>query len=657
MSLIRQLWLLVLGTVLLALGGSVAVHLAATRDVLQTQLTLKNNDSAQALAIALSQQRGDMTSMSLLMAAQFDTGHYRSVRFEDAQGAVRFERQSVSDEHRAPGWFVKLARIQATAGTANVSDGWRPLGSISVVSHDAFAQDELWRSTVSSVLWLGFVGLAAGLAAWLLVDGIRRPLDAAVHQAQALVDGQFLTMPESRSPELARLTRAMNTMVSRLKTLFDAQASQVESLRQQAHHDSLTGLANRRHFLRQLESALEREDGAGEGGLLLLRLRDLAEVNRVHGHDVADRAILAIAQALQVYPQQAPGCVLGRLNGSDFALSLPVAGVAGETAEALAEALRVTLPAFGTGVSVAIGAVEMPRGLNLQAWMTAADSALAHAESHGSFSVHVVTRGTETESQRGERAWRARLSEAVAAVPGSAPVSAEAYPRARLVEYPVVDALGRLLHLECPLRLRLDPQGEFETASSWLPHALRARLTGEVDLCAIALALAAIERDGVSRAVNVAVTSLADPAFVPALRELLLPRPEQSSHLLLEVGEAAAAEHFEVLQSSSRQLRPLGVRLGLEHAGERLARIERLYETGLDYVKLDGSISRGLAQDPRAQEFVRTTLTLLRALALQVHAEAVVEEADARWLLEAGVDGITGPWVGSGPPVGLGGIA
>lgn len=265
MPLIRQLWLLVFGTVLLALGGSVAVHLASTRDVLQTQLQLKNGDSAQSLSIALSQQRGDLTSMELLMSAQFDTGHYRLIRFEDAQGALRFERRMDVGSHRAPDWFVRLARIEATPGSATVSDGWRPLGSITVQSHDAFVHDELWRSTVSSVLWLAFVGLGASLAAWLLVDGIRRPLDAAVVQAQALVDGQFVTVPEPRPPELARLTRAMNTMVGRLKNLFDAQASQVESLRQQAHHDALTGLANRRHFLRQLESSLEREDGPGEG--------------------------------------------------------------------------------------------------------------------------------------------------------------------------------------------------------------------------------------------------------------------------------------------------------------------------------------------------------------------------------------------------------
>ncbi len=646
MSLIRQLWLLVLATALLALGGSLAVHLAATRDVLATQLALKNSDNAQALSIALSQQHGDVTSMDLLMAAQFDTGHYRQIRFVDEEGNVRFERSAEAGKQRAPAWFRRLARIEAPAGSAAVSDGWHPLGTIDVLSQDAFAHDELWRTALQSLVWLAFVGAVAGLVAWRVVGGIRRPLDAAVRQAQALVDGQFLTVAEPRPPELARLTQAMNTMVGRLKSLFDAQATQVESLRQQAHHDPLTGLANRRHFLHLLESSLEREDGPGECGLLLLRLRDLGEMNRVHGHDVADRAILAIAQALQIYPQQVPGCALGRLNGSDFALALPVAGVAAETAEALAEALRMTLPAFGNGVSVAIGAVEMPRGTSLGALMTAADSALAHAESRGPFAVHATQEGLALEASRGERAWRSSIVECVTPLPGVDRGRAAAYPRARLVEYPVVDAAGRVLHLECPLRLRLDAGGEFEAASNWLPHALRARLGSMVDLCAVSLALDAIEGDSVARCVNIAVASLGDSGFAPALRELLQARPALAGRLLLEVAEGAAIEQFELLQAFGRQLRPLGVRIGLEHAGERLARIERLYEAGLDYVKLDGSVSRGLAQDARAQEFVRTTLTLLRALALEVFAEAVVDGTDARVLFDCGLDGVTGPWVG-----------
>ena len=57
------------------------------------------------------------------------------------------------------------------------------------------------------------VGAMVGVVGMLVLSRIRRPLDNAVRQAQSLVDGNFVTIAESRVPELQRLTRAMNTMV------------------------------------------------------------------------------------------------------------------------------------------------------------------------------------------------------------------------------------------------------------------------------------------------------------------------------------------------------------------------------------------------------------------------------------------------------------
>lgn len=55
MSLMRQVAALLLAVLLLALLASVAVSAGSVRQVLQTQLQLKNEDNAGALALALSQ--------------------------------------------------------------------------------------------------------------------------------------------------------------------------------------------------------------------------------------------------------------------------------------------------------------------------------------------------------------------------------------------------------------------------------------------------------------------------------------------------------------------------------------------------------------------------------------------------------------------------
>ena len=634
MSLIRQIWLVLLGALVLAFVGSMGVAISSARDTLETQLRLKNSDNAASLALALSQQRGDPQLMELVMAAQFDTGFYRRIRFVTSEGRETFLREAAQSRTQAPDWFVAMLPVDSEPGTAHVSDGWRALGSVQVVSHTAFAHDELWAGSQRSALALALIGLVAALIARGVVGRIRKPLDAAVQQAQSLVDGQFVTLPEPRVPELQRLTQAMNAMVVRLKLIFEAQAQQVEALRREAHSDPVTGLANRKHFMGQLAAALQGEDGAVEGGLVLLRVLDLAGINRSLGHATTDRMIGAVAQALQAYTQRVPGCRLGRLNGSDFALCLPVGDVALETAQAVTQALRVVLPAFGHGVAIAVGAVEMRRDMPVAQVLGAADAALALAESRGPFAVELGADTPELAgaARLGEGAWRKGISDALA------------HGRVRLVSYPVLGAQRQLVHLECPLRLQLEAGGPFETAARWLPLALRAKLTADIDERAVALALAEIARDAQPRCINLSTASLADSAFAARLRALLLDAPQAARQLWLEVPELAAVEHFTQVQELAHQLRPAGARVGLEHAGERIARIERLFEAGLDYVKLDAAVVHGLAGDLGRANYLKGVVAMLHGLSMQVLAEGVTEQDDAAALWRIGVDGVTGPW-------------
>ena len=96
--------------------------------------------------------------------------------------------------------------------------------------------------------------LFGALTIWeaVILGVILAPTDAALGQA---------VVTEPRVPELQRLTRAMNTMVARLKIIFEAQAQQVEGLRREALSDPATGLSNRKHFMAQLAGMLHGEDG------------------------------------------------------------------------------------------------------------------------------------------------------------------------------------------------------------------------------------------------------------------------------------------------------------------------------------------------------------------------------------------------------------
>ncbi|MCW7541968.1 EAL domain-containing protein [Aquabacterium sp. A7-Y] len=640
MSLIRQIWLVVLSTALIAFAGSFAVNVASARGYLETQLRVKNSDNAAALALSLSQQKGDLELMELVLAAQFDTGFYQRIRFQGSDGRV-IERVAGPVDPQAPRWFVRWVPIESAPGVAQVSDGWRALGSLQVVSHVSYAYRDLWRGCLQSGAWLALVALVAGVLGHVIVQGIRRPLHSTVRQAQALVNGQFVTVQEPRVPELQRLTRAMNGMVSRLKTAFEEQAAQVDTLRLQANCDPATGVSHRRHFLTRLESELEREDAASRGALLMVRIAELARVNAELGRRETDRLIQQVAEVLQDAGQPNAGAWVGRLNGSDFALCLPAAELqapsGGPEVEALVQALRTACLPYGEARGVVLGAVEYRHGMALSQLLSRADEALARAEAQGLFACVVQGGVAEGPLAAGEEDWKRRIEAALAD------------GRLQLAHYPLIDASGALVHAETPLRLQLEPGGEFESAARWLPLAVRTQTVTAVDLAVVGLALAEIAAHGRPLGINLSAASVQDPGFAAALRERLEGAP-QAAQLWLEVPEGAALRHHGLVRELCQQARHAGARFGIEHAGEQLSRIERLYEIGLDYIKLDARFVRGAAEDQAVRNFVQGTAAMAHGLGIQLYAEGVTQAADAEALWACGVDGITGPWASAVMP-------
>ena len=634
MSLIRQVWLLLSVTLLLAFAGAIGVSVHSARHYLQTQLNLKNNDTAQSLALTLSQQKGDPVALELAISSQFDTGYYERIRLQGPTGKTLVEKQAEPHPQKAPAWFVALLGIAPADGVAQVSDGWRQIGRLEVRSQAAFADDELWQSTLDTVGVLLALVAFAGVFSSIGVNRIRVPLLRTVDQARAITERRFVTVDEPDMPELRNVTRAMNAMVARVKAMFDEQAGQVELLRREAHCDPLTGLSNRAHFLGRLKVMLDAEDGAASGALVMVRLVELQSLNRTLGRSATDRLLQDAAAAMVESSRRIAAAEVGRLNGSDFALALPDVESLRESAGDVAARLRSLMRVQDGSTHVVIGAVRWTHGAALSTLLAAADQALARAESRGAFTVELDDNADG--AALGEDAWRQRIQAALAE------------RSAQLVDFPLVGSTGELVHLESPLRLRLGEEGALVSAAQWLPMARRAQLTADVDLLAIELALVAIAADSLPRSINVSPSSLADSAFSSRVHALVAAHPAASPRLSLELAEAGAIKQLHLVRELAEQLHGSGTRIGLEHAGERLADTRGLLEAGLDFVKLDASLLHGLSGDEARAQHVAGTVRMLHGIGLRVYAEGVSEVDDAAALWAAGVDGLTGPVVQAG---------
>ena len=85
--------------------------------------------------------------------------------------------------------------------------------------------------------------------------------------------------------------------------------------------------------------------------------------------------------------------------------------------------------------------------------------------------------------------------------------------------------------------------------------------------------------------------------------------------------------------------------VGLEHAGAALSDNTRLYELGLDYVRIDARFLGGIGNDADVRRHAEGLVALLRGIGLRIYAEGVAQAEDLQVLWRLGFDGATGPAV------------
>ena len=485
-------------------------------------------------------------------------------------------------------------------------------------------------------LW---IAVAAAVCAVLAVLLLWNAWKAGLRQAQALEQGRLVEAPEPRWPGLRGLTRSLNATVRRLQKVIAEQAEQVALLQRQAQLDGVSGVPLRAHFMAQLQKRLAEPGGPGVA-LLLVRVLDLEAMNSRLGHEGTDGVLAAIGDVLLTYVERVPGALAGRLNGCDFALCLPVSGLAGETAQSLRAALSAAPAMRMSGAEVAVAGTDGLRDTDASAALATADAALARAEAlwDDSDSEHeapvIESQSPDVPDAAGARAWRAQIAAALA------------QKRVQLAEFSVVDREGREIHLECPLRVQLREGGDYQAAGRWLALARRSRLLPQVDLTALELALQAIALDGRSRAVHAAAVSLVSPGFIGEVARRLAAAPHAARALSIECVEGLRpADILGPLAEAAAAWRPFGVRMGIEHAGATPQQLPALKSTGIAYVKVDARHLRGAATDSNVRGYAQSLVALLHGLGLATLAEGIEDAQDLAELWTLGFDGATGPAV------------
>ena len=445
-------------------------------------------------------------------------------------------------------------------------------------------------------------------------------------------DGTFLPVLMSATA----VRDAEDRFVMTRTTLYDlSERKKAEELiRHMAHHDPLTGLANRTLFQQKLGQLISQARRRNESvATMFLDLDLFNQINDSFGHAVGDLVLREVSKRLSRCLRDSDA--LARWGGDEFVVALSAPDVHESATRVAQNMLRelsepVLVESHELHLSGSVGISLYPAdGLDARTLLRAADTAMYHAK----------------ECARGS--WKFFTPELTANVQHRTKLAALLHGAQQrnelsLAYQPQVDIdSGRIIGVEALMRWHRPDVGPI-SPTEFIPIAEDTGLIHQLGDWALERACEQAKRwhDGGYRdltlAVNVSVRQLVDPNIAERLVSILRRTGLRASALELEITENLLLQPTDDILRLLNDLTELGVRLTVDDFGIGYSSLSYLHRYPIKALKIDRSFISRIGVALHNDTIVEAIIALAQSLHLHVLAEGVETLAQVDFLRKRG---------------------
>ena len=402
-----------------------------------------------------------------------------------------------------------------------------------------------------------------------------------------------------------------------------------------AHHDSLTGLPNRKLFCEQLEQALKRVRRGERLAVLYLDLDHLKRINDTLGHPAGDKLLKGVADRLR-------GCVrdidlVARLSGDEFAIiqtsldgPADVVDLAMRAREAIHEPFD--LDGHEVTVDISVGISMAPNdATDLNELLKTADIALYEAKNTGR-GIYCFYQTEMNERMK----TRSKLERDLQ--------SALTNGEFELFYQPIVNLEdNKIKTFEALLRWR-HPERGLVSPTEFIPIAEETGLIVPLGEWVLrqACAEAAKWPNDIGVAVNISSVQLTNKNLANAVIGAIASASIPAARLNLEITESVFLQNTAANLATLKRLHELGVQFSMDDFGTGYSSLGYLLSFPFSKIKIDRSFITDLPTKKGSRAIIRAIIDLARSLKIRVIAEGVETAQQLEQLRRLGCTEIQG---------------
>lgn len=388
-----------------------------------------------------------------------------------------------------------------------------------------------------------------------------------------------------------------------------------------AYYDQLTGLPNRQKIILDMNERIPK-------ACAIFNIDDFKEINDFFGIAAADEILHQVGEwfeyrlggdefAIVFYDDMPLDAILCRINALLGLFEEKLFTIEDETIN-----LRMT-------VGIALGKKDL---------LTHADIAL-HAAKEKKIPLSIYE-----EQENVEEKYRNNIAIA------SSIRHALSEQRIMCYYQPIVNlTTGKTDKYETLVRM-IDREGNIVLPMEFLPIAKKTKIYPQITREVIQQACTLFATRDEEFSVNLSDSDIRDSHTVNEIISTIT-KTGTASRIVFEILESEGIENYEEVAQFITNVKALGAKIAIDDFGTGYSNFESILKLNVDYIKIDGSLIRGIASNSRHNIIVETIIDFAQKIGAKTIAEFVSDESIYDAVIKHGINYAQGYYTGRPEPL------